>query len=346
MDDNQLARHRIRLTRKQKRLNDTNGRFFLPKLKRFVAFLKSDPLISPILAELNANSTGRTAAGIVGARGSSSDLLPGDTHDFIDRLDNENDVAAFYYHILQGIYSDTCKFEELNMRIWGSHVPNMTDFTVFKPEVLGTLCDYIADKLDEHEGLVGLLVRYKKRCEWFNRDDLWQIAEKEQARLGDDKKRAEVENTLKLDLYRYLYDQGMDFTIEPYSHRGRIDLILDQREGVRKYLEGKVFDNQNRNAAYISKGFGQLIEYLRQYNAPTGYLLVYKTCKEQLVIDGADKFADIPFVRCEGKVVYFLLVDLCQYDEPVSQRTYKTIRILVEQLTKGERPSQGSEQTS
>ena len=106
----------------------------------------------------------------------------------------------------------------------------------------------------------------------------------------------QLEYDLKADLYRYLHDQGLELAIEPYSHQGRIDLILDQKEGVRKYLEGKVFDNKLRNAKYIVKGFGQLLTYLRQYVAPNGYLLVYKLLEDQLVIDGAEQLGQVPFV--------------------------------------------------
>jgi len=52
------------------------------------------------------------------------------------------------------------------------------------------------------------------------------------------------------------------------------------------------------------------------------------------VIDGAEQVGQVPFVRCEGKTIFVLMVDLCEYNEPVSQRTYKPVRISVDELRK------------
>ena len=106
---------------------------------------------------------------------------------------------------------------------------------------------------------------------------------------------------------------------------------------MRKYLEGKVFDNKKRDVKYVIQGFGQLLQYLRQYHAPNGYLLVYKTCEEQPVIDGADQVGQIPVLGSEGKAIFFLVVDLCQYKEPVSQRKYKAVSVTADQLCKADR---------
>ena len=81
--------------------------------------------------------------------------------------------------------------------------------------MISPLCEYLEERLDEQQAILGLLVRYKKRCEWFNKPALLRIAEDEEAKKGDTKKRAEVEKVLKEDLYRNLYDQGIEFTLNP-----------------------------------------------------------------------------------------------------------------------------------
>lgn len=160
------------------------------------------------------------------------------------------------------------------------------------------------------------------------------MAKDEQARRGDGKKRAELEKVLKEDLYLYLHDQGIEFTIEPSSDRGEIDLIVDQILNDLKYLEGKVFDNKSRDKSDIINGFGQLLHYLRQYNAAKGYLLIYKTCEVQLVLEDAEQLGTVPYIYCEGKTIFVVVLDICEYEKGVSQRTYKPVRISAEELRK------------
>jgi hypothetical protein len=311
----------------------------LPKLRRFWRFLIAEPFILPILEELKANQPGKAAAEWANA----CPVIPMGLPDVdsmrkaVAQLPTEKDHVGFVYHFLDGVTNWKWDFARINEHVWGGGLRNTQAFESFKSEAIGSLCDYLDEQLDGQQSLVGLLVRYKKRCEWFSRSELMKIAEEERAKKHDEGARAEVEDSLKKDLYRYLHDQGFEFTIEPYSHKGRIDLILDQPEGSRQYLEGKVFDNQHRNAAYVVKGFGQLLHYLRQFNAPDGYLLVYKTCKEHLVIDRAEILGQIPFVRCEGKTIFVLVVDLCEYQEPVSRRQQDRIAISAELLCRADR---------
>ena len=229
--------------------------------------------------------------------------------------------------------------KRINSAVWGGHPGNVAQYNIFVPEVVKPLCDYLEERLDEQQAILGLLVRYKKRCEWFNKPELFKIAEDEKERKAKNEKgRAEVEKVLKDDLYRYLHDQGIEFTIEPKSDRGEIDVILDQVGEGRKYIEGKVFDNKGRKTDYITKGYGQLLHYLRQYTEPAGYLLIYKTCEEQLVIEGDGQIGTIPFVRCDGRTIFVLVVDICEYGKAVSQRVFEPVRITASEFTKAVSP--------
>jgi hypothetical protein len=81
---------------------------------------------------------------------------------------------------------------------------------------------YVDEHLDNQGVMLSLLMRYKHRSEWFYREQLWK---KSQER-DESKKRNEVEKRLAVDLYAYLYDQGIDFQIEPSSMPGAIDLSV------------------------------------------------------------------------------------------------------------------------
>jgi hypothetical protein len=340
MNEEQLSRLRGRLERRKIRLAEAGTRFFEPALRRFYDFLTTDPFLAPIVAELRANNAGLRAADAANAEASTP--APGGypppplTCGRVESINNDTDYAAYSYNLLHGVFTESWDLGTICLRMYDADEAGKFryDYSLFHREVIVPLCQHLDERLDEQQAILGLLVRYKKRCEWFNRQELLKTARDEQARRGDEKKRSEVEKVLKEDLYRYLHDQGLEFAIEPPSDRGEIDLIVDQAGGDRKYLEGKVFDNENRNANYIVKGFGQLLHYLRQYNAARGYLLVYKTCEQQLVIEGAEQLGTVPFVRCEGKNVFILVVDIGEYGKPVSQRSYQPVRITVDELSK------------
>jgi hypothetical protein len=46
----------------------------------------------------------------------------------------------------------------------------------------------------------------------------------------------------------------------PLSPRGAVDIVLLASGGGRVYIEGKVFDNQNRCKDTVVRGFGQTLE--------------------------------------------------------------------------------------
>lgn len=330
MNEEQLTRLRNRLQQRKERLKLTEGRFFLPRLHRLLTFLRDEPFFAPILDELESDKKMEEIAGKIGNH-KHAVRADNSARELLDSLPSDEEYAAVMYHLLRGAFLPQPWWKLEDIRKFFCVGTHKTGYSGFMRDAIGPLCDYLDERLNEQQAILGLLVRYKKRSEWFNREELQQIADDEKARKGIDKKRAEVEKVLKVDLYRYLHDQGMDFTIEPKSDRGEIDLILNNGG----YIEGKVFDNKGRDKNYIIKGFGQLLHYLRQYVQTKGYLLVYQTCKEQLVIE-ADQLGTIPFVRCGGKTVYILAVDICQYQKSVSQRDHELIRITAEELSKAE----------
>src|SRR6266581_393430 len=74
-------------------------------------------------------------------------------------------------------------------------------------------------QLEDHMNETRKAIRsIKHRSEWFYREQLWQLASESQ----------KGEKLLALDLYAYLYDQGINFSIEPSSLSGAIDLIAAQ----------------------------------------------------------------------------------------------------------------------
>jgi hypothetical protein len=79
------------------------------------------------------------------------------------------------------------------------------------------LYEYLDEQLDARNALLGLLLKYKHRSEWFRRGRLRQIAKE-----GLEKESG-GERALAIDLQEYVYDQGVEYTIEPTSASGEPD---------------------------------------------------------------------------------------------------------------------------
>jgi len=157
--------------------------------------------------------------------------------------------------------------------------------------------------------MLALLMRYKHRSEWFQREKLWEYSKIERR----------AEKALALDLYSYLYDQGIDFVIEPSSITGEIDLIASQDTDDPVLLDAKVFDGEGRGKSYIRKSFNQIYTYTQQYNEPFGYLVIYKTCERDLRFS-LKQSGNIPSLVHNHKTIFLITIDIYPHPKPVSQR--------------------------
>lgn len=66
------------------------------------------------------------------------------------------------------------------------------------------LYDYLDEEIDGRNAVLGLLVKYKTRCEMYRRARLRLAAEE-----GAENRKGE--RALAFDLYEYLHDQGVTF---------------------------------------------------------------------------------------------------------------------------------------
>jgi len=175
---------------------------------------------------------------------------------------------------------------------------------------LETFYEYVDEKLDAQRAMLTLLMRYKLRSEWFYRDHLLKIS---QTKGGGEK-------ALALDIYSYLYDQGIDFTIEPSSITGEIDLMAVQNTENPLLLDTKIFDGKGRGKTYIRKGFNQIYTHTQQYNEFFAYLLIYKTTEKDLRFS-LRLSGNIPMVIHNHKTIFLITIDLYPHDKPASKRS-------------------------
>jgi hypothetical protein len=170
---------------------------------------------------------------------------------------------------------------------------------------------YLDEQVDSRNVVLGLLRKYKKRCEWFRREYLRGIAlNRHEGRTG--------EKALSFDLYEYLHDQTVDFSIEPATALGEPDLVGDTKEGQPLVVDAKYVSRNDKLKDTMGKGFRQVIQYLQDENEPVGYLVTFLACDHRPQIEGeADD--GFPCFRLDNKTVYYVTIDIRQRMDTASK---------------------------
>lgn len=179
----------------------------------------------------------------------------------------------------------------------------------FKEIFVEPFYDYLDENLDDKGFILSLLRHYKHKCEWFQRDSLYKI-------WSSDTQRGEKK--LALHLYEYLHEHGVEFHIEPSSASGEADLVSSQTRDEPLIADAKIFNGSNKDS--ISKGFRQLYNYTVDYNEPFGFLIIYKTCEEDLKFVLNDTAQRTPFLSHNNKTIFFITIDIFPYNKPASKR--------------------------
>jgi hypothetical protein len=174
------------------------------------------------------------------------------------------------------------------------------------------LYEYLNEHLVEQNTMLNLLRRYKHKCEWFQRYYLYELWSRNTER---------GEKLLSFHLYEYLHDQGLDFTIEPYSASGEADLVSSQSGDEPLIADAKIFNpDKSKGKSYIVRGFHQIYQYTLDFNEPFGYLIIFKTCEKDLKFALANAAQSTPFVTHNNKTIYLLTIDIYPHAEPASRR--------------------------
>jgi len=170
--------------------------------------------------------------------------------------------------------------------------------------------EYLDEQLDDQRLLLSLLVRYKHKCEWFRNDELLRMATADSGH---------AERNLAEHMYEYLYDQGLDFSIEPRSASGKPDLVSAQTGDHRLVADAKVF-GESTAKTYLATAFNQVYTYARDYNEPFGYIVLFNTSGRdvKLVLDTQEQ--SVPFHCHNGKTIFILTIDISPYTETASKR--------------------------
>ncbi|HZZ79739.1 MAG TPA: hypothetical protein VFE62_14565, partial [Gemmataceae bacterium] len=163
-------------------------------------------------------------------------------------FDTEQDHCAFCYHVVRHCIAEThadhhqdkLQIESEFARRYYAN-PSLANqswmYGYFVKNIVRPLIIYLEEALDSNKSVLAILQRYKHKCEWFQRQalhDLWSHAD------------SKGEWVLKLHLYEYLHDNGVQFIIDPYSPLGQADLVsvpdlVSTQEGSERLIaDGKL----------------------------------------------------------------------------------------------------------
>jgi len=303
MDSNYVQNLRYKLQKRVRKLNSSGFRTFHSALVRFWGFLDSQVIFHGVLDYL-ANCS-------QDAESDADKVLKGEAL----VSDSEIEEAALAYHVL-----NRCRLEERNdieFQIGHKYGPGGKHDEAlehFRDVFVEPLYEYIDEQLDDQRAILALLRKYKQKCEWFQRERLLDL-------YNEAKENRKGEKVLSSHLYEYLHDQGLEFSIEPTSVSGEADLVATQNTDDPLIADVKIFDpKKSKEVPYIVKGFHQVYQYTLDFNEPFGYLVIFKTCREDLAISVTKQEQAIPFVVHNNKTIFILVIDLFAHEKSASQR--------------------------
>jgi len=183
---------------------------------------------------------------------------------------------------------------------------------------------YIDERIISIDSFLYFLIRFKLKCEWFEREKLFNLYSKDTSK---------GESNLDKILRAYLFDQGIDFPFsKPSSPSGEVDVLSVIKQKPIP-LEVKIFDGKGRSRSHIRQGFRQALNYAKDYDAPSAYLVVFNVSHYDLVF----KLSSLEFpqkLAIDNKTIYFFSINLYPYEKSASKRDLKIYEITEEYLLK------------
>lgn len=322
MDPRLVQRSRYLLQARVRRAKSCPPSLFGTSCAHLLAWLRQHPLIAPMMADLQ-----RGAATFAEMTDGSEE-----SHSDIQHIANTlEEHAALSYAVLDRIatarsrdVSEPDLVREMAIAVTGRGTSYDDALDIVRDVAVDGLYEWIDEKIDSRNVMMGLLIKYKQRSEWFRRQRLREIAKHGlEKQIGG-------ERALAIDLQEYIFDQGVEFTIEPTSASGEPDLILRDTDGSHVIVDPKYIPSGAAPSEFkrrLASGFHQVARYCDDYNEPAGYLVVYieDTKTPRLDLDIVDGFA---FISINGKQVYYVPVHIA--DAPSASRAGTAEVVVIE----------------
>ena len=184
------------------------------------------------------------------------------------------------------------------------------------------LYEFLDENLDTRNAIYGILLKYKQRSEWFHRSRLRSVADEGlEGRKG--------ERALAIDLYDYVFEQQVEFIIEPVSSSGEADLVLRDPQGRYLIIDAKYIPAEATRSVIVEKlasGFHQVVRYCEDYNEPEGFLVSFVRSPKRISLD-LQESDGLRFLKLGGKTIYHLSIQIS--DEPSASKVGKADEVIV-----------------
>ena len=237
MDKEYIQNLRYKLQKRVRRVNSSEWQVFHYVLKQFWGFLNDQPLLAGMLNELEAKL--HLVEEEVEKIFTSRDGIVFDSE--------EKNTVASYLVIKKCVESEKDGIEINISHNYSNERKRNDALEAFKDIFVEPLYEYLDENIDDSGYILSLLRKYKHKCEWFQREHLYKT-------WNDNTQKGE--KLLALHLYEYLHDQGIDFSIEPSSASGEVDLVSAQTSDEPLIADAKIFNTEkSKGKDYIAKGF-------------------------------------------------------------------------------------------
>lgn len=255
-------------------------------------------------------------------------LIKGDSYHLRKmRFDNSSQQASFCYRFLTFYIINVAK--DYNLHEWNSFKTG--NFEEVKEDIIenyiSPILYFFHNKLDKSNSTVYLLEKYKRRIEWFTKNDLL-------AKYMDATKN--FEDILEHDLRLFLFDQGIDYPFStPKSSQGkRADIVgaIDTKDPI--IIEVKIVDKEKTyGKTRIKEGFNQILQYTNDYNKDAGYLVIFNFDKAEVnfkLKESSKVFP--PMMVVNNKTIFFITINMKSLDTASGSGEVKTLDINEEDL--------------
>ena len=187
--------------------------------------------------------------------------------------------------------------------------------------------EYLDEQIDTRNITYSILLKYKQRSEWFYRNRLRGIADEGLEGFNG-------ERGLARDLQEYVFNQHVEFTIEPRSSSGEADLILREPRGRYLIIDAKYIREDAAPSAIrtqLASGFHQVARYCEDYREPEGFLVSFVRSSKRLSLD-LEESDGLTFLRLGGKTIYYLAVQISEEPSASKSGMADEITIVRDQL--------------
>jgi hypothetical protein len=180
----------------------------------------------------------------------------------------------------------------------------------FKEDYVQIIYEYLDEQLDSNVAVLGIIKRYKYKCEWFLREKL-------QNKIKNNQNSKIEEQVLAPHLYEYLHDQGLDNLYEVKSgDNGRLDFRSNLEQPYQFIGEIKIYKDKKED---IYTGYKEILRHLGSNGLQTGYLIVFNNSNKLLEIS--------PKIINQGKSIFIVLIDIRNEKQTPSNKKEKVVSI-------------------